>query len=376
MKRSGAGLTVLVDTLSIAPRAGGIRVYLQQLLEHLPREDVSIWLVVSPPNRKLFEDLAVDRFFVVPWVRGSRTWRVLVQQLLVPLIALIHRPDLLYAPVDVAPVMSPVPIVTCVHSGLINLRRGVSRGLQARYLRQFVRWSLQRSRRVIAISEYVASMLAEEYPDVADRIQVVYHGGGLVEAAESAGWVPPPSGARDGGILFLGTLHPHKGVLDLVRAYSILRPSCDPAPSLIVAGHDPGGQHARIRAAACEAGIEEHVRLLGKVSNRQALQLLGNSHLLVFPSSSEGFGLPVLEAMRAETPVVAAARGSLPEIMGAGGLLVDPSDHEGMAEAMGRLLKDSEERQRVIDVGRRRSREFNWHRTSAETLEIWRDASR
>ena len=82
--------------------------------------------------------------------------------------------------------------------------------------------------------------------------------------------------------------------------------------------------------------------------------------MLVLPSFNEGFGLPVLEAMTVGVPVVASTRGALPEVLGDAGLLVDPDDHEALADAMERMLTDSDLARLSAARGVRRTRLFDW----------------
>ena len=97
---------------------------------------------------------------------------------------------------------------------------------------------------------------------------------------------------------------------------------------------------------------------LGYVSDERRLELYRAASMLVMPSFDEGFGLPALEAMTLGVPVVAADRGSLPEVLGGAGRLVDPDDHAGMAAAMRSVLTDAAERRRMSDAGGARPRVF------------------
>jgi glycosyltransferase involved in cell wall biosynthesis len=103
------------------------------------------------------------------------------------------------------------------------------------------------------------------------------------------------------------------------------------------------------------------------VDDERRLALYREASMLVMPSFDECFGLPVLEAMTLGLPVVAANRGSLPEVLGGAGLVVDPDDHDGMAAAMRTVLEDSAERRRMTSAGLERSRAYSWD-TAARSL--------
>ena len=96
--------------------------------------------------------------------------------------------------------------------------------------------------------------------------------------------------------------------------------------------------------------------------------------VFVYPSIYEGFGLPVLEAMAAGTPVLTSSVSSLPELTGDAAVLVDPLDTEGMSEALEKLLKDTSFRASLAERGRRRAREFSWKKCATQTLQLYRDS--
>jgi glycosyltransferase involved in cell wall biosynthesis len=102
------------------------------------------------------------------------------------------------------------------------------------------------------------------------------------------------------------------------------------------------------------------------------LEFLATSRLMVFPSSLEGFGLPALEAMQAGLPLVASNRTSVPEIVGEGGLVVDPDDINAMADAIEHALFDNEVRTRLIQAGKERGKGFSWSKAAQETLSVIR----
>jgi glycosyltransferase involved in cell wall biosynthesis len=103
--------------------------------------------------------------------------------------------------------------------------------------------------------------------------------------------------------------------------------------------------------------------------------LYRQAELFIYPSHYEGFGLPVLEAMTLGTPVVCSDNSSLPEVAGDAAFYVNCEDSSGMAEAMARIIGDSNLRQSLIDRGRQQAAQFSWDRTAKETLQAYRTLS-
>jgi len=181
--------------------------------------------------------------------------------------------------------------------------------------------------------------------------------------------------------LYLGGFDSRKNVVGLLRAFAfwiegIWSGERNP-PCLVVAGRLP--QRASrlfpdpVRAAE-ELGVAGGVRFTGWVEDDDKPALYSLADFFVFPSLYEGFGLPVLEAMACGTPVVAADRASLPEIVGDAGLLVDPEDVPGLAWAMAGLWNSPEARQAWGEKAIRRARTFRWEDVAAETLSCLKDA--
>jgi glycosyltransferase involved in cell wall biosynthesis len=117
------------------------------------------------------------------------------------------------------------------------------------------------------------------------------------------------------------------------------------------------------------------VRHVGLVAHETVFDLLRLSVALVFPSEFEGFGLPPLEAMQCDTPVIASSSASIPEIVGEGGRLLPARDPAAWAAAMQALLDDPGERERWIARGRRNLERFSWERCARETLAVLRAAA-
>jgi glycosyltransferase involved in cell wall biosynthesis len=188
--------------------------------------------------------------------------------------------------------------------------------------------------RVIVVSRFTASEVASKLEVPESRISVCSPG--------APSWTRRARVPADGYVLFLGTLEPRKNVGTLLEAYSRLASgwrSERPLPELVLAGQAPP-ESAALLDRLRQPPLAGHARHIGYVPPDQRRTLYEGARLLVQPSFEEGFGLPVLEAMTVGVPVVAAARGALPEVLGDAGLLVDPHDSAQMASAMTSALDE------------------------------------
>lgn len=371
-------LNVVVDTLSIRATSGGIRVYLRELLKAAEADStIRFTLICSASNAAAFAGLPVHRQLVIPWRTLGVVARILTQQLLVPLLVARLRPSLLFAPVDVAPLLAPAPVITCMHSSHLNAQLGYAGFFKRFYARLFLHLTILRSRRILAISRYVQDSTEQMFAAARGKICVVYHGGGIIEQARRSGWTPPDDASRQGGILFVGTLHRHKRADTLLRAYARLqRETKEALPPLSIVGFDPRNAGESLRRLALEQDLRSQLILHGRVDDCRLLELYAQARVLVFPSEVEGFGLPVIEAMQAGLPVVIANRCALPEIAGDAALQVNPDDTQALAAAIADLLWNPQRRHELISQGLVRGEQFSWARCARETLAELRRAAR
>lgn len=240
------------------------------------------------------------------------------------------------------------------------------------------RFAVERADRIIAVSEATKREIVARLGIPAERISVVY------EAADARFHPYPPEqvqpvldryGLQAGAyILSVGTIEPRKNYARLVEAYARLRAQLAAPPPLVIAGGF-GWLYEEILAAPARAGVEGHVRFLGKVPDAELPLLIAGAQLFVYPSLYEGFGLPVLEALACGVPVVASNSSSLPEVLGDAGLYCDPLEAASIAQRMAHVLGDPALAGRLRQAGPQRAARFSWRRMAQETLEVYAQAS-
>jgi glycosyltransferase involved in cell wall biosynthesis len=196
-------------------------------------------------------------------------------------------------------------------------------------------------------------------------------------------WPPRTAAPNDGYVLFFSTLEPRKNVGGLLDAWEMLQgrvgdglkavPYGRNVPELVLAGRatDEAKPWLERIGRPPLLGVVRHV---GYVDANDRRALYEGARLLVQPSFDEGFGMPVLEAMSLGVPVVAASRGSLPEVLGGAGLLVDPDQPADIAHAIERLLTDDALAAACAANGIARARAFRWDTTADRVCETYREA--
>lgn len=222
-----------------------------------------------------------------------------------------------------------------------------------------------RADHVIAVSSHTAGEVERRLGVPPERITVCSPG--------APDWAPRAEPVASGPILFMGTLEPRKNVGLLIDAYRRLRLLLPTAPALLLAGRAAEGSEAWLRAIA-EPPFLGHVEHIGYVAADRRHELYRRASMLVLPSHTEGFGLPVLEAMAAGVPVVVTRAGALPEVVGDAGFVVERDDAEGLAAAMHGILTQPAAAARAAERGIQRARHYSWDASAALLLDAYRQA--
>jgi len=177
-------------------------------------------------------------------------------------------------------------------------------------------------------------------------------------------------------ILYTGGADERKNLACLIRAYAGLAPAMRASTQLVFVGHLAPEEISRLRDEAEKAGLSpDELNLTGYVSDDELVQLYNLCRLFVFPSWHEGFGLPVLEAMRCGAPVLCANSSSLPEVMDCPQAMFDPMNVAQLTEEMTSVLAGEATRLSLREHGLRRSQLFTWDETAKRALSAWESLS-
>jgi len=126
-------------------------------------------------------------------------------------------------------------------------------------------------------------------------------------------------------------------------------------------------------AAVEQAGLKDRVIFTGFITEKELDQLLRHAAVFVYPSLYEGFGIPILEAMKVGTPVVTSSVTAMPEVAGDAALFVDPYDTDKMAEAMARVIKDEKLRAELREKGFERAKPYSWEATCSTYYKVYEE---
>lgn len=220
---------------------------------------------------------------------------------------------------------------------------------------------------VIAVSKFTKQQIDLRFPKIADRVHAVWHGADHLLLPAYKG----PRPMAEPYFLFVGNLEARKNVVGLIRAFGILKQRPEHAQTRLVLVGKAGFGIEEIMEEAKLSDAREHIIFPGFIPNIGLINYYQWAEAFVYPSHYEGFGFPILEAMRLGCPVITANVSATPEVAGDAALLVSPTDNEELADAMERIADDHELRQGLIRKGRSRGQHFTWANCAADTVKVY-----
>lgn len=307
----------------------------------------------------------------VPVPATTRVRRVLGEQTLLPLAAQRAGIDVLHSLASTQPLLTPgVTSILTVLDVIYATIPDTHPGLLTRGMQVIVPRSAKAADRVVTISEFVKDEVVRVIGLDPDRVDAVPLGPGLDPG--------PATGAQEVRarhglgvrplVLSVSARRAHKNLERLIDAMAAV-----PNATLVLPGY-PGPEDDALREHAASAGLADRVKMLGWVSDEDLEGLYAAATCLAFPSLAEGFGLPVLEAMRRGLPVACSATTSLPEVAGDAALLFDPMSTDAIADAVRRLVADDALRERLRAAGLERAAQFSWEGTAHGTIAAYERA--
>lgn len=240
------------------------------------------------------------------------------------------------------------------------------------YYRRYVPGYIEKADTVIAVSESTKSDILTRYGTSAEKVKVLHNGcnGEFVPLVPEAKQVERQKWT--GGVpyfLFVSALHPRKNVTGVLRAFEDFKEQYNTPHKLVIAGRKAWGnadmerQYARMRH-------REDIVFTGHLDRHSLSRCLAATEALLYPSFFEGFGLPLLEAMHCEVPVITSEVSSMPEVAGDAALLVPPADPGAISAAMARIVMEEGLADALVAKGRVQRGAFSWDRSAAALADL------
>ena len=315
------------------------------------------WDFLHAPN--------VEVKVLCPPTRHPLLW-MLYFELSLPAALRCWKADLYLTPDGMMPRHPHVPTLTVIHDinfehAADNLRRS-----HQCYMTHFFPRFARAAARVATVSEYSRQDIAATYGVDPARIDVVYDGAHARYRPHTADEQAATRQRFTGGapyLIFVSTILRRKNLTGLLKAFDMVKESHDGSLKLLVVGNRFWWGD-ELKEAYDAMRHRDDVIFIGRADPADLSALLSSSEMLVYPSFFEGFGIPILEAMYAETAVVCSNTTSMPEVGGDAVLYADPASPTDIADAIGRILADPSLRDSLIERGRTQRQLYSWQRTT------------
>lgn len=360
-----------VNALYLIPgKVGGTEIYIRNLLRALAEIDSANEYFIFT-NRETGKDLAPHQAnfqLAQQAVRATfRPARIIWEQTILPLSVAARHVDVLLNPGFTAPFLCGCPQVTVFHDMQHKRHPEHFRWFDLPFWNFLLFWSAHLSACIMADSEATSEDLECFYRLRARKIRVAPLGV-EPEFFQIAGRRHP-----EPFLLSVSTLHPHKNLDGLLRAFSQFRGDC-PAFKLVIAGLR-GFEAANLERLRAELGLTDAVEFTGWIARDKLYDLYARAWAFVYPSTFEGFGLPLVEALAAGIPTTCSRIQPLSGIAGAAALQFDPQDDTALLEGIRQIANDQQLRANLSAAGPQRAALFSWKTTARLTLEALLDAA-
>jgi len=352
--------------------------YLVNLCSYLPQAgpEHQYFILVGRHSAHRYKHLVRENVHLVDCVFANdyRMLRILTQQSLVPIRLRQLKIDALFAAGNVCPLIGQfcrvLKINTLHHFSAPQMLgrakstyRKVAFGLSARAADRIVANSS-------ATRDDICSLLKVD-PDKVTTVWEAVDDSFMPASDEAKQRLIERLNLHRPFLLFSSTLWPYKNAHTLLRAYGNLVRNHGIQSDLVFAGRtDEISYRKQLDEIVREERLAKRVHFLGLLPNREMPALYSAATMLVYPSLSETFGKPLVEAMRCGLPVIASNASCIPEILGGAGLLIDPNDAGDISKAIYRVLTDDVLRRQLIERGRERGQAFSWEESARQTLNV------
>lgn len=332
----------------------GVGVYLEMLYKHLS-EKIDINIIESPQAKLpiLSETVSVDLLYplkIAQKVKKGTLVHILSQ----------GNSHLLNYPIKAL----ENSVVTChdIYSVLYP-----SETILTRLQGKFQLRGMKKSKMIISVSEYTKNELIKVLKISEEKIKVIHLGVDTHLFKKKI--APRPDNTKN--ILFVGSSAPWKNLHTLVKAIYKVRKKL-PNVKLVKIGPTWKGEEKLIELIR-KLNLDDTIKFVGYVPDKDLPNYYSSADVFVFPSLYEGFGFPPLEAMACGCPVISSNAASIPETVGNAGIMVNPMDVDGLAEAIIKVLTNDALKEEMIKKGLKRAQEFNWEKTARETLKVYEE---
>jgi glycosyltransferase involved in cell wall biosynthesis len=289
-----------------------------------------------------------------------------------------YKADVFFSPDGYLSLKTDTPQIGVIHDlNFEHFPEDISSSSARKYLKKYFPLFAKKAHHIITVSEYSKQDIVALYKVAKDKITVTHNGGSdafkrLTNEEIEAVKLKFTEG--EDYFVFVGSLHPRKNLNRLFAAFEKFKTETGSSTQLLIVGEKLWKDN-RIEEDYNNNSFKAHIRFTGHLSLKDLTKAVGGAKYLVFPSYFEGFGIPIVEAMKAGTPVCCGNKTSLPEVAADAAVYFDPYDTLDIAKALQRIDTDNALREELIRKGQERAKLFSWDFTARKIWSVIEDVA-
>jgi len=378
-----------IDARFYGPIGKGLGRYTQELVDNIIKIDNENQYVVFL-TKENFDKFKTENPNVKKVLADIR-WYTLAEQILFPMILMKEKLDIVHFPHFNAPIFYPKKFIVTIHDLIVHKfpdERATTLNpfiykIKLLFYKAVIWSAVKRAKKIIAVSNFTKQDIINEFKIDPDKITVIYEGVSTLSKKESKDEMNLDDNKillgyniNNPYLLYTGNAYPHKNLEKLIKVFFAIIKKYRNLSLVLVGKEDYFYKNikdfARGQNLYNKLDKNDFVKFLGYVPDSHLRILYKNAVVYIFPSYYEGFGLPALEAMVNDCPVLSSNKSSLPEVLGQAAVYFNPESEEEMQTQIESIINNGSMRQELISQGRAQIKKYSWEKCAAETLNIYK----
>ncbi|MDO8513420.1 MAG: glycosyltransferase family 1 protein [bacterium] len=351
---------------ALRPIKTGTEWYSIEIIRHLVKLDQKNNYILysnKPPEAPLLDLPNNVSWRVMPFTKGWTLVRLSWEML-------TKSPDILFIPAHTLPLFTPKKSVVMVHDlGFIHNPK-LYPARQKIYHKFVINYVKNHATHIITPTKFTKQDLIQTFNIPSTKITPIWHGydKNLYRPRPNTGHA---SAQYSPYIFYIGRLETKKNIVNLIKAFILFRAQNPTQTTKLVLAGKPSHGYDKIKEEIKTAGsLQQDIIELGYLSEDQVPIYMSNAELFAFPTSFEGFGMPIIQAMACGCPVLASNNTCIPEITGNAAILINPDNPQGIADGMTEILTEKKTQNDLIEKGLKQAEKFSWENSAQKTLEV------
>ncbi len=382
-----------IDARFYGPGGKGLGRYTKQIVDNILKIDegheYAIFLHADNFDEFVVPDELIGR---VQKIKVRARWYGIREQLIMPFKIWRTGINLMHFPHFNVPLVCPSPFIVTIHD-LILTKFPTTRASTLKPFfyhfknlayRLVIKSALRRAKKIIAVSQFTKQDIISQFKVIDSKIEVIYEGVANLQTDQDSLFVKKQDqeitlhkyGLPNNFLLYVGNAYPHKNLDFLLKVFKFSHKKHEDWHLVLVGKSDYF--YERLKNEARHLGLfidndlNSPVIFPGYVPDQDLEALYARARLYIFPSLYEGFGLPPLEAMSQNCPVLSSDRASLPEVLGEAALYFDPESAADLLNKIEVLMTNDLARDKLIRLGQEQFRRYNWWEAASSTYNVYK----